>query len=1115
MKKIITLLCCFVFLIAAQATDETIYTDDFSETHDFVTDGVEGTIWDGISVNEGVIETEVEAEILELQSGDGVLTFNTMNSNFSGGNDNGAFLYKTIPADSDFQLIVKIESGQFSSFDVDPVGFLTAGLIARVPPEEDPDNARFVVANAFDRPEWGAVQGLRSVPPPEGGVEELWNAQHSVAAYPWMKLARAGNVFTAYYSADGHRWHLLNHNNPDVWDVLSVERPDMAGFPLQVGIFHATYSGNSASVDFANFYLRLGEDVAAPISTAFWDFNMPGFGDLLQPLYPTHMGEGFTLFNDAERALVLVMPGGHWEDAPDKTMIFEDVLGITGNDPRTIMFWMKAGKDEGVVPGDDNDVLFGTITQWGVNEDGERFTVRHNNGRLRVEVQGGFAQTASNEVISLHNWHHVIVQVPDVENATTDDIRIWIDGVAQETETATQLINTADSPFGFGHNRLTIGRTLFGFIDDFLIIPDAPSEGKIFGYEETTIAEDLGIDLVYPGMNPYEYVYGDDFLAEHDYAADGIMGAANIALISRPDTDYVSPWENLRAINSGYEEPENSGDRGGPNGVYGNWNSADEWRWVQYDFPGYFTIDRSDVYWFTDGGGILIPDSAHLEYWNGEEKGWVMISDDLGLVADQWNITRFDPVFTNTIRMHMKSNEQSTGIIEWRVLGTIWDGLKVNEGAIATDTEAEIVELTAGEGVLTFTTMNSHFSGGNDNGVFLYRNIPPNADFEAIVKIESGTYPSFDAEPVGFLMAGLMARVPTAEDPENARFICTQAFDRPEWGATHGLRNVPPPAGGIQELWNGEHSLGDYPWMKLVREGLVFTAYFSADGEEWHLFDHRNPDEWDVLSAERPDMVGFPLQVGIYNATYTENAGTVEFAHFTLSVGEEKVIDIPVTTIVDIIMESEVHATLATAVAEAGLADALTGEGPFTVFAPTDEAFEALPEGMLADLLADPEGLLKDILLYHVVDGLAYSNDLSDGQNITTMLGEDIVVTINEDGVFINGAQVIVADLEAHNGVVHVIDGVLEPAVVEVPDISTETKAVSLFPNPAKDMVTLYSTDRIREVTIVDISGRTVKQFVVDTHEVNLDTSALITGLYLVSVRTDMGVHTDKLQIQR
>ena len=154
-----------------------------------------------------------------------------------------------------------------------------------------------------------------------------------------------------------------------------------------------------------------------------------------------------------------------------------------------------------------------------------------------------------------------------------------------------------------------------------------------------------------------------------------------------------------------------------------------------------------------------------------------------------------------------------------------------------------------------------------------------------------------------------------------------------------------------------------------------------------------------------------------YNSTTTGNGGTITV------LGN----DVP-ATVVDIVVNSPVHNVLEAAVLQADLAGALSGDGPFTVFAPTDDAFLALAGALGAtaeELLALPE--LADILLYHVVGGTALSTDLSDGQFITTLNGADVVVTINDEGIFINNAQVTVADVVAGNGVVHVIDAVLLP----------------------------------------------------------------------------------------
>jgi uncharacterized surface protein with fasciclin (FAS1) repeats len=136
------------------------------------------------------------------------------------------------------------------------------------------------------------------------------------------------------------------------------------------------------------------------------------------------------------------------------------------------------------------------------------------------------------------------------------------------------------------------------------------------------------------------------------------------------------------------------------------------------------------------------------------------------------------------------------------------------------------------------------------------------------------------------------------------------------------------------------------------------------------------------------------------------------------------------STVVEIIVNSPVHETLETAVIAAELDDDLSGDGPFTVFAPTDDAFANLPMGALDALLADPTGALADVLLYHVAAGTTLAGDLSDGQMIETLFGQDVTVTIVGGDVMINNAMVTITDLQADNGVVHVIDAVLLPVVL-------------------------------------------------------------------------------------
>ncbi len=148
------------------------------------------------------------------------------------------------------------------------------------------------------------------------------------------------------------------------------------------------------------------------------------------------------------------------------------------------------------------------------------------------------------------------------------------------------------------------------------------------------------------------------------------------------------------------------------------------------------------------------------------------------------------------------------------------------------------------------------------------------------------------------------------------------------------------------------------------------------------------------------------------------------------------------TTVVDIVVNSSDHTTLEAAVIAAELADDLSGEGPFTLFAPTDAAFAALPEGTVSSLLEDPTGVLADILLYHVVSGKALSSDLSNGQTITTLNGDEIAIKLMDGKAYIDGAMVTVADIKAKNGVVHVIDAVIMPSS-KVADAGSSSKAQS------------------------------------------------------------------------
>jgi uncharacterized surface protein with fasciclin (FAS1) repeats len=136
-------------------------------------------------------------------------------------------------------------------------------------------------------------------------------------------------------------------------------------------------------------------------------------------------------------------------------------------------------------------------------------------------------------------------------------------------------------------------------------------------------------------------------------------------------------------------------------------------------------------------------------------------------------------------------------------------------------------------------------------------------------------------------------------------------------------------------------------------------------------------------------------------------------------------------TIVDVAVGGGNFSTLVAAVTAADLVETLSGPGPFTVFAPTDEAFGALPAGVLdALLLPENKDLLVKILTYHVLSGQVMAADVTDG-DVATVEGQTVALS-TANGVTVNGANVVSADVPASNGVIHAIDAVILPPDVDV-----------------------------------------------------------------------------------
>ena len=189
----------------------------------------------------------------------------------------------------------------------------------------------------------------------------------------------------------------------------------------------------------------------------------------------------------------------------------------------------------------------------------------------------------------------------------------------------------------------------------------------------------------------------------------------------------------------------------------------------------------------------------------------------------------------------------------------------------------------------------------------------------------------------------------------------------------------------------------------------------------------------DVATLESADTVqGDSVAISADGGTVRINDAQVVIADIEASNGVIHVIDsvlLPpeeLGSIVDIAVADGRFETLVTALGAAGLVETLQGEGPFTVFAPTDDAFAKLPAGTVEALLADIPAL-TDILLYHVVPGAVMAADVATLESADTVQGDSVAISADGGTVRINDAQVVIADIEASNGVIHVIDSVLLP----------------------------------------------------------------------------------------
>lgn len=214
-----------------------------------------------------------------------------------------------------------------------------------------------------------------------------------------------------------------------------------------------------------------------------------------------------------------------------------------------------------------------------------------------------------------------------------------------------------------------------------------------------------------------------------------------------------------------------------------------------------------------------------------------------------------------------------------------------------------------------------------------------------------------------------------------------------------------------------------------------------------------------------------------------------------------------VQSILDIVVASEVHTTLEDLVIQAGLAETLDTGGPFTLFAPTDDAFAMLS----AEELANAQAMLTQTLLTHVISGVTLSGAITNGLVVPSLLdGADLVFVVDA-GVTVQTvgspiATVIIPDLEASNGVVHVIDKVLLSILVSVQNIDESGLDVKFFPNPVQNYMSVQIDDVTTEeveVSVINMNGQRVNNWVLGNGNNVINFTSLPAGTYTLEVNID------------
>jgi regulation of enolase protein 1 (concanavalin A-like superfamily) len=854
------------------------YTDNFDTYHDYSSGDVSGTMWDGI----------LNPENLDPGSDttDGVLHWRNTGEGWENSNASGPVLYKLVPGDFDAEVYMpSIANIQWSD----------GGIIARLPDNSAGEN--YVTVKAFAP---GGADGAR------WAVNGAGQNQSLSALRPYVRLQRRGTLFKFSTKA----------NAADAWSLgYTLDRPDMPG-ELQVGLWHGTFSGNSADRQFDNFvlYLPVGPTLTStPLSTNVFAGDSASFSVAATGIDPLayqwkHAGTNLPGATDA----TLTLPVVHLTDAGAYTVVVSDADGSTESEPATLGVAVFAAQP---VP-----------------------------TKAMVGGSASFSVTAYGVGAISYQWQHAGTNLPGATKATlaldkltTDDAgpyRVVVTDADASTPSADAQLEVFVSGQLFGDNFDTFHDYTSGDVTDTIwdgilnpgnLDPASDTTDGVLHWRNTgegwennngsgpvlykVVSGDFDAEVYMPYISNVQWSDGGiiarlpDNSAGENYVTtkafgtggnDGARWAVNGVGNSHDLTTSLQPYVRLQRRGTAFKFSSKA-------------NASDAWS------AGY-TLDRADMAGDLEVGlwhGTFVGNSADRQFDNfwlhilagpvittqptpsqiviaGTNLSLTVVAAGIDPIQYQWrhNGTNIPGATADTLNL---DNVQLADAGDYMVVVTDADGSTDSDPAhltvwlgvsTVTDDFETYHDYTGGDvtgtiwtGVLNFTNLDATalsdttdgvlhwrcagggwgWENGNNTGPVLYRDVSGDFDAEVFMTAISN---------VQWSDGGIMARMPNPTNGEN--WVSVKCFGT---GNTDGARWV------INGVGNSQDIGAMWPYVRLQHTGTAFNFYSK-----------NNPDDdWTLgYTLDRPDMAG-TLQVGLWHGTFSANAAERQFDNFSLT----------------------------------------------------------------------------------------------------------------------------------------------------------------------------------------------------------------------------------------